>query len=146
MDWNPPITTHERDLLNPPKYHTCFLRGLRHDWRQCKLHFAWWVLNSTVRTLLKGTVTQKTEVNYRITNARMQKIILFCLFFPSRKVESLALQHIFGFVVNKPSNFNLVWLEVPIKRPHWFGSSQSTWQLLQFRLQTFISSVYWQWR
>lgn len=37
------------------------------------------------------------------------------------KVECLNLQHIFGFVVNKPSNVNLVWLEVPIKRPHWFA-------------------------
>lgn len=37
------------------------------------------------------------------------------------KVESLDLQHIFGFVVNKPSNVNLVWLEVPLKRPHWFA-------------------------
>ncbi|KAJ7362090.1 Josephin-1 [Desmophyllum pertusum] len=36
-------------------------------------------------------------------------------------LESLELQQIFGFVVNKPSNVNLIWLEVPIKRPHWFA-------------------------
>ena len=24
-------------------------------------------------------------------------------------------------MVNKPSNVNLVWLEVPVKRPHWFA-------------------------
>ena len=27
MDRNPPITTQERDLSNPPKCHMCFLRG-----------------------------------------------------------------------------------------------------------------------
>ena len=48
-------------------------------------------------------------------------MILFYLLFPCRKIECLNLQHIFGFVVNKPSNVNLVWLEVPIKRPHWFA-------------------------
>ncbi|XP_078347293.1 josephin-1-like isoform X2 [Oculina patagonica] len=36
-------------------------------------------------------------------------------------LETLELQQIFGFVVNKPSNVNLIWLEVPIKRPHWFA-------------------------
>ena len=48
-------------------------------------------------------------------------MILFYLLFSCRKIECLNLQHIFGFVVNKPSNVNLVWLEVPIKRPHWFA-------------------------
>ena len=48
-------------------------------------------------------------------------MILFIPLLPCRKVECLNLQHIFGFVVNKPSNVNLVWLEVPIKRPHWFA-------------------------
>lgn len=43
-------------------------------------------------------------------------IFLYC-----RGLETLELQQIFGFVVNKPSNVNLIWLEVPIKRPHWFA-------------------------
>lgn len=36
-------------------------------------------------------------------------------------LESLELQHIFGFVVNKPSNVNLIGLVVPFKGPHWFA-------------------------
>lgn len=36
-------------------------------------------------------------------------------------LDRLELLQIFGFVVNKPSSVNLVWLEVPIKRPHWFA-------------------------
>ena len=56
MDQNPPITTQECGLLSPPKYCTYFLRGSRHDWWQRKPHFAWCVLNSTVRMLLKNAV------------------------------------------------------------------------------------------
>lgn len=46
-----------------------------------------------------------------------------CSFFPHlcRGLDRLELLQIFGFVVNKPSSVNLVWLEVPIKRPHWFA-------------------------
>ncbi|CAH3015222.1 unnamed protein product [Porites evermanni] len=36
-------------------------------------------------------------------------------------LETLKLQHIFGFVVNKPSNVNIIGVEVPVKRPHWFA-------------------------
>ncbi|KAL9956455.1 hypothetical protein ACROYT_G037934 [Oculina patagonica] len=43
------------------------------------------------------------------------------LLIHERGLETLELQQIFGFVVNKPSNVNLIWLEVPIKRPHWFA-------------------------
>ena len=43
------------------------------------------------------------------------------IFLYYRSLETLELHQIFGFVVNKPSNVNLVWLEVPIKRPHWFA-------------------------
>ena len=38
-----------------------------------------------------------------------------------RGLDRLQLLQIFGFVVNKPSSVNLVWLEIPIKRPHWFA-------------------------
>ena len=31
IDGNPPITTQERDILNPPKYDICFLTRPRHD-------------------------------------------------------------------------------------------------------------------
>ncbi|XP_068672099.1 josephin-1-like [Montipora foliosa] len=36
-------------------------------------------------------------------------------------LESLELQHIFGFVVNKPSSVSLIGLVVPFKGPHWFA-------------------------
>lgn len=36
-------------------------------------------------------------------------------------LESLVLENIFGMVVNKPSSMNLVGLEIPFKRPHWFA-------------------------
>ena len=45
----------------------------------------------------------------------------FCSFFFYRSLESLELQQIFGFVVNKPSSVNLIGLEIPFKRPHWFA-------------------------
>ena len=45
------------------------------------------------------------------------------LIFPHhcRGFDRLELLQIFGFVVNKQSSVNLVWLEIPIKRPHWFA-------------------------
>jgi len=46
-----------------------------------------------------------------------------CWFFSHhcRGLDRLELLQIFGFVVNKPSSVNLVRLEIPIKRPHWFS-------------------------
>ena len=52
MDRNPPITTQERALLNPP----------RHDWQQHKTYFAWCFFNSAVRTLLKGAVIRQIQI------------------------------------------------------------------------------------
>lgn len=51
------------------------------------------------------------------TSNTMLQLLLF--FF--RSLEILELQQIFGFVVNKPSGVNLIGLEVPFKRPHWFA-------------------------
>jgi len=36
-------------------------------------------------------------------------------------LDRLELLQIFGYVVNRPSSVNLVWLKMPIKRPHWFA-------------------------
>ena len=49
MDRNSPFTNQERDILISLKYHACFPRGLRHDWRKRETNFVWCVLNATVQ-------------------------------------------------------------------------------------------------
>lgn len=67
-------------------------------------------ISSVLENNIKYNISSQIFFNHSFTS------FLFC-----RSLDILDLQHIFGFVVNKPSNVNIIGVEVPVKRPHWFA-------------------------